>query len=84
MLCTRHIMMNARPFEGMDVTVSLPFVTYITICINVKPASAHSATTRAVQSSAGTVAEGCLVILRNCPKWIKRDCGGLHISIFPS
>lgn len=79
MLCTRHTMTSARPFEGMDVIVSLPVVTRITIYVHEKPASAHSATTRSE-----VVAEGCSVILRQCPKWIKQDFEGLRISIFPS
>lgn len=84
MLCTRHTATNACPFAGMDVIVFLPLVTYITTYINEKPASAHSATTHAVQSSCEVVAEGCLVIPRQCPKWIKQDFEWLHISIFTS
>lgn len=82
MLCTRHTKTNARPFERTDVIVSLPLITYITIYVNEKPASAHSATTCAGQGSSEVVAEGCLVVLRQCPKWIKQDLEGLHISVF--
>lgn len=67
MLCTTHTATNARPFEGMDVIVFLPLVTYITIYISEKPTSARSATTHAVQSSSEIVTERCLVVLRQCP-----------------
>lgn len=84
MLCRRHTGRNAPPFEGMDIIISLAVITYITVYTNEKPASAHSATTCAVQSSFENTADSCSLMLRQCPKWIKQDFEGLHISIFQS
>lgn len=71
-------MRNLCPCEGVDVVISLPVITCITIFVNEKPAWA---TAWAVQSSSEAVAKGCSVILRQCPKWIKQ--GRTAYQYFP-
>lgn len=81
MLCTRHTVTNACPLEGLNVIVSLLIIIYVTVYINEKPPSARSGMICGVQSSTKVVAGCCLVLLRQCPRWLKQDVGEM---LYPS